>query len=82
MVTWEEWRAKQTPQNAPSRSVSHWRAVAAKVISEAMIGFSGDEQELRALLREAYPFGERKMWPYKMWLIEQQNAISKWKAAR
>lgn len=23
--------------------------------------------EMRKLVSEAYPFGERRMWPYKMW---------------
>jgi hypothetical protein len=27
----------------------------------------GKMREARILVREAYPFGERTMWPYKMW---------------
>jgi hypothetical protein len=26
------------------------------------------EKQLRKLLRQAYPFGERGGWPYKVWL--------------
>lgn len=75
---WTEWRAKQTPMSSPSRDQSHWRKTAAVVCAEVMQGFTGTEQELRAALREAYPFGERKMWPYKCWLIEQDAAIRAW----
>ena len=28
------------------------------------------EKEIKKALRDAYPFGERKYWPYKVWLDE------------
>lgn len=34
-----------------------------------------DQNELRALLREAYPFGERAHWPYTVWLREVRRAL-------
>lgn len=33
------------------------------------------EERLRSMLRDAYPFGERAMWPYTMWLQEQRAAL-------
>jgi hypothetical protein len=29
-----------------------------------------DEKALRKAISEAYPFGQRKHWPYKVWLSE------------
>jgi hypothetical protein len=50
---------------------SSWRSAAAPIIA-AVIRQHGraDTKELRIALRDAYPFGERKMWPYKVWLSE------------
>ena len=62
-----------------SPNSSHWRAEAARVCAEVVKAHTGDEQELRAALREAYPFGERKYWPYKCWLAEQDAAIRAWR---
>jgi hypothetical protein len=53
-----------------------WRRESRKVIKATYdeLGYAygrpHQSQELTRALREAYPFGERKMWPYKMWLIE------------
>jgi hypothetical protein len=56
---------------------SHWRKQAAEVISEVLDQCSGWETDgseghkaMRARLREAYPFGEKKYYPYKIWLDE------------
>lgn len=35
----------------------------------------GDVLELRVKLREAYPFGDRAHWPYKVWLEEIRTAL-------
>lgn len=55
---------------------SRWRTHAAKVISE-VVGtrnprrMNADElKELRKEISDAYPFGERRMHPYKIWLSE------------
>lgn len=45
----------------------HARPIIAKVIRE--IG-TEDIQALRKALREAYPFGERKYHPYRIWCDE------------
>lgn len=34
-----------------------------------------DELELRRLIRAAYPFDERKGWPYRVWCQEVRSAI-------
>jgi len=34
------------------------------------------DDELRTLLRQAYPFGERKRWPYKAWRRCVREAIA------
>lgn len=31
--------------------------------------------ETLAMIEAAYPFGERAMWPYKMWLKARRDAI-------
>ena len=58
---------------------SHWRKQAAEVISgilDLCEAEGGDittpegEKAFRARLREAYPFGEKKYYPYKVWLDE------------
>lgn len=48
-----------------------WRDRAAPIIAEtiARVG-RADMQALRKALRDAYPFGERAMWPYKVWCSE------------
>jgi hypothetical protein len=48
-----------------------WRAIARPVIAAVIdrVG-RGDDVALKRALYDAYPFGERKMWPYKVWLDE------------
>lgn len=50
---------------------SHWRNKATEVI-KAVIAEVGtdDEKALRSALRTAYPFGEKRYHPYKIWLDE------------
>ena len=48
-----------------------WRDYAAPIIHEVLTETAGkSEKEIKAALREAYPFGERAMHPYKIWLDE------------
>ena len=48
-----------------------WREDARPIIAEVLKEANGkDEKEIRKALREAYPFGARKWWPYKVWLDE------------
>lgn len=61
---------------------SHWRAQAAEVISEVLdmcgpLNTPEDEKAARARLREAYPFGEKKYHPYKIWLDEIARQMGK-----
>lgn len=60
-----------------NRAESYWRRRAAPVIAAVVEQHQGeDEQVVRAALREAYPFGERSMWPYKVWLDEIRKQLS------
>ena len=54
-----------------------WRTHAAPVVRDVLerIGTS-DPKALRKALREAYPFGQRKYWPYKIWLDEIRRQLS------
>ena len=61
---------------------SRWRAKAAEVISEVLdlcgdVSTPEDEKATRARLREAYPFGEKKYHPYKIWLDEIARQMGK-----
>ena len=53
------------------QQTSRWRSIAASVIHRVVqeTGYS-DLKALRKALRDAYPFGERKYHPYKIWLDE------------
>ncbi len=47
-----------------------WLAESHRVIGEALKDLPKDAplDEVRKILRDAYPFGERKCWPYRQWL--------------
>lgn len=49
---------------------SNWRRVAAPIIAAAIAAHPQGGTELTLALRAAYPFGERKYHPYKIWLSE------------
>lgn len=44
------------------------RRVIVRVLEELPVGV--DLKTKRTALRQAYPFGERRGWPYKVWLVE------------
>ena len=50
-------------------SESSWRNAAAPIIAE-VLARGLDVKAQRAALRDAYPFGERRYHPYKIWLDE------------
>lgn len=50
----------------------HFRPIIAGVISR--VGRE-DMKALRRALRDAYPFGERRFWPYKVWCDEVRQQI-------
>lgn len=56
---------------------SHWRISAQKIIAEVVKRNHGNIKMIRFELKDAYPFGERKYYPYKIWLQECQRAIGK-----
>jgi len=48
-----------------------WRSRARPIIAEVLRKHAGsDEKVRRKALRDAYPFGPRQFWPYKVWLDE------------
>lgn len=50
---------------------SIWREHAKPIIARVLRETAGqDEKVIRKALTEAYPFGERAMHPYKIWLSE------------
>lgn len=51
--------------------MSHWRDVSRRVIRETLAASTGKPpEEIKMALHDAYPFGERAMHPYKIWLDE------------
>lgn len=56
--------------------MSTWReqsaAVIARVVAEVGVN---DQVALKKALFEAYPFGERQYYPYKVWLEEQAKVL-------
>lgn len=53
-----------------------WRDSAGPIISEVIhrVG-RADMKKLRKELREAYPYGQRKHWPYKVWCDEVKRQL-------
>jgi hypothetical protein len=48
-----------------------WRERARPIIERVLRETAGQpEKEIRCALRDAYPFGERAMYPYKAWCSE------------
>lgn len=48
-----------------------WRDVARPIIAEVLRSTAGqDEKAIAKALRDAYPFGERRHHPYKIWRDE------------
>ena len=51
--------------------MSYWRNRARPIIARVLAETEGrPESEIRAALRDAYPFGPRSHHPYKIWLSE------------
>jgi hypothetical protein len=53
-----------------------WRTISKRIIQRTIqdVGIE-DIPALKCALRAAYPFGERKHFPYKMWCEEQRRAM-------
>jgi hypothetical protein len=57
-----------------------WRDYARPIIYQVLTETAGKpEKEIKAALRDAYPFGERAMHPYKVWCdeIKRQRGLKK-----
>jgi uncharacterized protein (TIGR02996 family) len=56
---------------------SAWRDESRRVIAVALAALPADADRTAKAkaLRDAYPFGERRGWPYKAWLAEQRIAL-------
>lgn len=53
-----------------------WRKAAAPIIAQVIRDNEGKtEKEIRKALREAYPWGERAMHPYKVWCSEVNKQL-------
>lgn len=49
----------------------NWRDIARPIIHQALQETLGQEETaIRKALQDAYPFGQRAMHPYKIWLDE------------
>ncbi len=48
---------------------SRWRDIAAPIIAKVITDHPPGKERRKALI-EAYPFGDRKYHPYKIWLDE------------
>lgn len=60
-----------------------WRDSAKPVIAKVLQATKGqDEKEIKKALHDAYPFGERRYWPYKVWCdeVRRQRGLSKKKS--
>lgn len=54
-----------------TRYTSHWRDQARPIIAKVLEEHkNSSDQDLKKALFNAYPFGERKYYPYKCWLLE------------
>lgn len=52
-------------------AVKSWRDIARPIVAGVLRDTVGQtEKEIRAALFAAYPFGERRYHPYKIWLDE------------
>lgn len=58
-----------------------WRERCRPLIARILSELEGaDEKQIRKALRDAYPFGERRMYPYRAWLLEikaQRGALKR-----
>ena len=53
-----------------------WRTRSAPIIARVIAEVGTDDMKaLRKALREAYPFGLRRWWPYKLWCDEVRRQI-------
>ena len=65
-------------QNAIYRKLT-WRDQVRPIIKEVIKQYGLNSKNLNKALRDAYPFGQRKNYPYKVWLdeIKKQTGTQK-----
>lgn len=57
-------------------TTSYWRNIAAPIITRVIANVGrDDERALKRALHDAYPFGERRMHPYKVWRDEIRRQL-------
>lgn len=62
-----------------------WRDLARPIVEQVLRETKGQpEAAIRKALVEAYPFGQRKYWPYQVWLdeVRRQRGFSRIKRGR
>jgi hypothetical protein len=53
-----------------------WREISRPIIEDVIRTVGKDDPKaLRKAISAAYPFGERRYWPYKAWLAEVKAQI-------
>jgi hypothetical protein len=56
---------------------SYWRNRAAPIIAAVIIRVGPEDyRALRKALHDAYPFGERRMHPYRIWCDEVRRQLA------
>lgn len=60
------------------RQQSRWRDAARRTLSEVSrtLPADADLPTVRRAFSKAYPFGHRRQWPYKVWLLEVRGFIA------
>lgn len=55
----------------------YWKNIANEVIAQVVrdVG-TDDELALKQALSKAYPFGERRMYPYKVWCQQVRKTLA------
>jgi hypothetical protein len=62
---------------------SHWRRKAKTVITKVISEVGGEDlKKLKRAISAAYPFGPRKMHPYKIWLDEVKFQLAQFSPNR
>ena len=60
--------------------MGHLRSIARPIVARVIAENSGEPlDEIKKALFHAYPFGERKRFPYKVWLSEIKEQLPKTK---
>lgn len=65
-------------------SDSTWADASDRVLAAVFAAIPSDasEADVRAMVRDAYPFGPRRMWPYKAWCARVRVWMDAWRNGR